>query len=266
MGSTRHGYRAANSRTSKAAAWAALASGAGFGIPCIFGIRRFADTGEVWQFLGFPTYGDGPFERVGMRTTVPLLLGYLTVCTAEIVLAVLVVRRSPSATRASTLLLPFELTYWVGFALPFGFVFGLARVLLLLPTHRSRHRPRASGGPDPEPSRPCDGPARMSDNATQEVIEILLVDQEPGHLEMVTALDVEPAAPKALDASAWLRNAGVFPRRCDPMRGMYSAEIPLPGETDQSISARMGSKNSSDRQRQPQSLRPSADVATDDRS
>lgn len=39
----------------KAAAVCAAVAGLGFGIPCAFGIRHFAQTGEVWTFLGFPT-------------------------------------------------------------------------------------------------------------------------------------------------------------------------------------------------------------------
>jgi hypothetical protein len=34
--------------------------GLGFGLPCLLGIRHFARTGEVWMFMGFPTYGNGP--------------------------------------------------------------------------------------------------------------------------------------------------------------------------------------------------------------
>lgn len=120
------------------AAAAAAFAGVGFGVPCAFGIVHLAQTGEVWQFLGFPTYGDGPFERIGVPTTVPLLVGFLTVCVAEVALAVAILRRSPWAAKASTALLPFELVYWTGFALPFGFVFGFARVALL------RLRPHAS--------------------------------------------------------------------------------------------------------------------------
>ena len=118
------------------AATAASCAGIGFGLPCLAGIRHLAETGEVWQFLGFPTYGDGPFDRVGVATTVPLLAGFLAVCVAEIGLAVAILRRAPWAAKASTTLLPFELVYWTGFALPFGFVFGLWR-LLLLPHHQT---------------------------------------------------------------------------------------------------------------------------------
>ena len=76
------------------AASAAAFAGVGFGIPCIVGIWHLADTGEVWQFLGFPTYGDGPFDRIGLPTTTPLLAGFLAVCMAEVVLSVAILRRS----------------------------------------------------------------------------------------------------------------------------------------------------------------------------
>ena len=36
-------------------------------------LAYFAATGEVWTFLGFPTYGGGPFERWGVSTSVALL-------------------------------------------------------------------------------------------------------------------------------------------------------------------------------------------------
>ena len=113
-----------------AAATAALA-GLGFGIPGVLGVRHFARTGEVWTFMGFPTYGDGPFESIGASTSTPLLVGYVVVCAAETGLAVALWRGARGADRASTLLLPAEAAYWIGFALPFGPVLGVARVLLL---------------------------------------------------------------------------------------------------------------------------------------
>ena len=42
--------------------------GLGFGIPGVLGAIHLARTGEVWTFLGFPTYGGGPFERLGIQT------------------------------------------------------------------------------------------------------------------------------------------------------------------------------------------------------
>ena len=46
----------------RAAAALAWVTGLGFGLPCTYAIWYFADRGEVWTFLGFPTYGGGPFE------------------------------------------------------------------------------------------------------------------------------------------------------------------------------------------------------------
>lgn len=116
---------------SRAAGGVAIATGLGFGIPGIPGIGHLARTGEVWTFLGFPTYGGGPFEHVGLKTTIPLLGGFLVVCCAEVALGVLTLKRTPHARTLSYALLPVELAFWVGFALPIGPVLGLARVALM---------------------------------------------------------------------------------------------------------------------------------------
>lgn len=39
----------------QAAGSVSLFLGLGFGLPCFFAIRHFAQTGEVWTFMGFPT-------------------------------------------------------------------------------------------------------------------------------------------------------------------------------------------------------------------
>lgn len=116
----------------RAAAALAAAAGLGFGLPGIGGLRHFARTGDVWTFAGFPTYGDGPFESVGLATSEPLLAGFVAVCAAEVGLAVALWRGWPGARAASHALLPVELAFWWGFALPFGFVFGIGRTTLLL--------------------------------------------------------------------------------------------------------------------------------------
>lgn len=114
-----------------AAALAATA-GLGFGIPGIFGLRHFAQTGDIWIFAGFPTYGGGPFENIGLETSTPLLAGFVVVCLAEVGLAAALWRGGPKSTTLSHSLLPVELAYWSGFGLPFGFLFGIGRTALLL--------------------------------------------------------------------------------------------------------------------------------------
>lgn len=108
-----------------------LLAGLGFGIPGVFGTLHFARTGQIWTFLGFPTYGGGPFERVGLPTSVPLLLGYVVVCLAEVVVGVMLLLDAPYAAVASYILLPFEFAFWIGFALPFGPPLGIVRAVLV---------------------------------------------------------------------------------------------------------------------------------------
>lgn len=116
--------------------WAAgavsMVLGLGFGIPCAVGIRHVAQTGQVWTFLGFPTYGDGPFERIGITTSTALLVGFLAVCAAEVALAVMLWTGAPHAAVLGYALLPFELLFWIGFALPLGPPLGAARTVLAL--------------------------------------------------------------------------------------------------------------------------------------
>jgi hypothetical protein len=114
-----------------AAALCALVLGVGFGVPGILGTLHFARSGEVWTFLGVPTYGGGPFERLGLPT-LPLLIGFVLVCVAEVVVGLMLLLDVPHAATVSHLLLPFELAFWIGFALPFGPPFGIARTILLL--------------------------------------------------------------------------------------------------------------------------------------
>jgi hypothetical protein len=124
--------RALGTATGVAAAAFAWLNGLGFGLPGVFGIRYFTEHGTVWIFMGFPTYGEGPFEDVGIRTTMPLLVAFVAVCAAELVMGWLLLRRTRSGVVLALALLPVELAFWVGFALPFGFVFGAARTALLV--------------------------------------------------------------------------------------------------------------------------------------
>ncbi len=115
-----------------AAALCSIVLGVGFGLPGILGTLHFAQTGEVWTFVGFPSYGGGPFERFGLPTSVPLLIGFALVCLAEVAVGVMLLLGVPRAATFSYLLLPFEFAYWIGFALPLGPPLGVARTILLL--------------------------------------------------------------------------------------------------------------------------------------
>jgi hypothetical protein len=100
----------------KAAAVCSLLLAVGFGLPGAFGTWYYTRHGEVWTFLGFPTYGEGPFERWGLPTSVPLLLGFVAVCAAEAVVGVLLWRDETAAPWLALALLPAELVFWLGFA------------------------------------------------------------------------------------------------------------------------------------------------------
>ena len=115
-----------------AAGVCSIVLGLGFGLPGVLGTLHFARTGEVWTFLGFPTYGGGPFERLGWATSVPLLIGFLVVCLAEVAVGLMLLRDASGAATLSALLLPFEFAFWIGFALPFGPLLGIVRTVLLL--------------------------------------------------------------------------------------------------------------------------------------
>ncbi len=116
----------------QAAAILAWISGLGFGLPAVFGLRYFVQSGEVWTFMGFPTYGGGPFERWGIPTSVPLLAGFIAVCAAELVVGVFLWSGLSIGLWLALAILPFELIYWIGFALPFGPIVGAFRTVLVI--------------------------------------------------------------------------------------------------------------------------------------
>ena len=116
----------------RAAALCSVLLGLGFGLPGAYGTWHYAREHGVWQFLGFPTYGDGPFERWGLPTSTGLLAVFVLVCAAEVVVGVMLWSGSTLALWLALALLPLELAFWIGFALPFGFVLGLARTVLVV--------------------------------------------------------------------------------------------------------------------------------------
>jgi hypothetical protein len=112
--------------------------GLGFGGFAVVGMARFAERGEVWHVMGFPAYGEGPFERVGIPTSVPLLAGFVGVCAAEVVVGTMLWTGRRGAGRLSVGLLPLELAYWIGFALPYGPVLGVARTVAVIASWRAQ--------------------------------------------------------------------------------------------------------------------------------
>lgn len=113
-----------------AAGVCSLVLGLGFGIPGVIGALHLARTGEVWTFLGFPTYGGGAFDHWGVPTSVALIVGFVLVCAAEVVLGLMMLAQAPGTTAFAIAVLPVEFTFWVGFSLPLGPPLGIARTVL----------------------------------------------------------------------------------------------------------------------------------------
>src|SRR6185503_13754933 len=82
-------------------------SAVGFGWFCIPAISNLRAGRGIPRAFGFPAYGEGPFERHGIPTTVPLLSGFLLVCALEAVAAWLVWGGHRSGAILSLILLPF---------------------------------------------------------------------------------------------------------------------------------------------------------------
>ncbi len=55
----------------------------GLGIFCVPAIGNLLTGRDIPYDIGFPAYGRGPFERVGIPTTVPLLAAFLLICILE---------------------------------------------------------------------------------------------------------------------------------------------------------------------------------------
>jgi len=109
-----------------------LISGVGFGVFCIPAIRNLLLGRDIPTVMGLPAYGKGPFERVGIKTTAPLLTGFLLVCMLEAVAGLLVWVGSKAGAILALAILPAGAIFWWGFALPFGPFFALLRTLLIL--------------------------------------------------------------------------------------------------------------------------------------
>jgi hypothetical protein len=62
---------------------------------------------------------------------VPLMLAFVAVCMAEVVVAVLLWADHTAGLWLALALLPFEIVFWIGFALPFAPPFGIARTVLV---------------------------------------------------------------------------------------------------------------------------------------
>ncbi len=104
----------------------------GLGIPCIMAIRNLSAGLGIPYVFGYPAYGGGGFERHGIVTTIPLLIGFLVICIAEAYAVWLLWGGyKTGAVLALILVLP-GAVYWWGFDLPFPPIAALIRTILIL--------------------------------------------------------------------------------------------------------------------------------------
>ena len=69
-----------------------------------------------------------------------MLVLFLAVCVAELAVGVALWRGARWSVAAGLALLPLEFAFWIGFALPFGYLFGAVRALVLFAILRQDRR------------------------------------------------------------------------------------------------------------------------------
>lgn len=113
---------------------------AAFGVPAVPVSVYLLQHGELPMFMDlFRMYG-GPWDVIEDRAFVTLLIGFLVVLLAAAWVAWLAWKGLRAGVVLGLALLPVEAVFWFGFALPFPWLFGAARVLLYALAWRSLHR------------------------------------------------------------------------------------------------------------------------------
>lgn len=104
----------------------------GLGVFCFPAIGNLLSGRGIPIVMGFPAYGQGLFERVGISTTIPLLTAFLLVCIFEGVAGVLLWGGYRSGAVLALALLPIGAVFWWGFALPIPPIFAVVWTILML--------------------------------------------------------------------------------------------------------------------------------------
>jgi len=106
--------------------------GVGFGVFCPPAIARVLRGRPLPRPFGFPAYGEGPFERHGIRSGAPLLTAFLLVCALECVAGWLLWGGHLTGAVLALALVPVGAVFWWGFALPLPPLFALPGAMLTL--------------------------------------------------------------------------------------------------------------------------------------
>lgn len=116
-------------RASAALMWLVAA---GFGIPAPFVASFYLRERTPPIFMGlFPMYGGGPLDRSSPEIFAVLLGLFTALCAFEAYAGWLLWNSEPVGAWITLLLLPIEVVFWVGFAVPVPPVIGIVRLGLL---------------------------------------------------------------------------------------------------------------------------------------
>ncbi len=121
----------------RAAALLLLVSGAGLGVCCLVAIQSLVVTGRIAVVGGYPTFGQGNFQRYGEPTTVPLLIAFLFVCLLEAAAGWLLWQGRLSGGLIALAALPAGAIFWWGFDLPYPPMLAVARAVLVIAAWRA---------------------------------------------------------------------------------------------------------------------------------
>ena len=84
----------------------------GFGVFCLPAIRNVLAGRGIPYVMGFPAYGHGLLERIGVPSTVPVLAAFLAVCVLEAIADWLVWNGSRTGGLLALSLLPAGAIFW----------------------------------------------------------------------------------------------------------------------------------------------------------
>jgi hypothetical protein len=104
----------------------------GFGVFCPSAMWSLWRGNGVPMVMGFPAYGHGPFERIGVPSTVPLVGAFLVVCILQAVAGWMLWDGSRSGAVLALALIPIGAVFWWGFALPYAVIMAVMSTVLIL--------------------------------------------------------------------------------------------------------------------------------------
>jgi hypothetical protein len=105
---------------------------AGFGIPAPFVASYLLRERALPSFMGlFPMYGGGPFDRLSAEVFAVLLGLFAAVCALQAYAGWLLWNGQQLGALIALVVVPIEVVFWVGFAVPFPPLIAVARLALL---------------------------------------------------------------------------------------------------------------------------------------